>query len=60
MSQPLNTEEQLQAAVDAYSVCQNKVESAKMLGIPRSTFDDRLDRAIGRGFKPSGVVVKNN
>ena len=60
MSQPLNTDDQLQEAIDALAVCSNKTEAAASLNIPRGTFNNRLKCASERNFKPSGVVVKNN
>src|SRR4030042_2579487 len=60
MSQLLNNDEQLQAAVDAYATCPNKVEAAKYLNIPKSTFDNRYNRAIERGFVANGITVKSN
>ena len=60
MSQPLNTDEQLQEVVDAYVVCKNKTEAADSLNLPRRTYTDRLNAALKRGFTANNVAIKRN
>lgn len=53
MTNPSLTREQLQEAVDAVHKCGSQVQAAMELGIARGTLQNRCNRAVMEGIKPS-------
>lgn len=60
MSQKVNTDQELQDAVNAFSVSVTQNEAAKLLGIARGTFNHRYRCAVDRGFKPTSDVIEKH